>query len=437
MQNIEVAGVPITPLRKLEILALLKRRIMDNKQTLIITPYSEFVFRSLYSDEVQQIFNKANVSISDGIGILIAQNFLVQPFRAKNFIGKLAEAIYQFLGWLFKAVVNRTKLYSTIPEKIPGREFFWDVMRLASDKKMSVFLAGGFGDTPLLVKNEVLKRFPELTIAGFSNLPPQNADLLEMIKNAKAEIVIAAYGPVIQEQWLNQILEQTAVKIGMGVGGTFDYIAGKVTTPPVWINTMGFEWLYRLFTQKKRLKRIYQATWGFMTALIRYKIYESMPYRKNVLLVISWQGKLLICKRKPGKDVRFGTNFLDYWQLPQGGIELNESLESAGLREALEETGLSNLKLKKISEHTHKYKWRNGRRPLIFHLFNDKFRYSGQEQYLLFFEIPDNQTPRVQLDNVEFVEYVWLAPHAAKSVVHPERQEVMDLILKELEIYAK
>jgi N-acetylglucosaminyldiphosphoundecaprenol N-acetyl-beta-D-mannosaminyltransferase len=44
--------------------------------------------------------------------------------------------------------------------------------------------------------------------------------------------------------------------VGIGVGGAFDYLTGRVRRAPVWMRRAGLEWLYRLVRQPWRLRRM-------------------------------------------------------------------------------------------------------------------------------------------------------------------------------------
>ncbi len=422
MNIIDIAGVPVNNELKVKILENIEQRLDKNLKTFVITPYSEFIYGAFEREEVKAVLAKADVSIADGIGVFIAYNFLQIPFRIKSFYGKIMEALMQMVYVLVSALLKLNSLYKYIPEKIVGADFFWDLVKIANNRDLSLYFLGGFNNTPQLVSEVVKKRFPNIKIAGYSTLGPNEISLGD-INKAKADFLFVAYGPLVQERWISQNIDKLDSKVLMGVGGTFDYIAGLKKAPTGFIRKNGFEWLYRLFTQKGRSRRVWNATFGLIKGLIRFKVYESMPFRKNVLAVIIKNNLILVCKRKPIPNNEFGMSFVDYWQFPQGGLEVNESIEIGARREVEEETGLTKLKFLGISENEYSYKWHNARRSLSS---LKKYRFKGQSQTIVFFELIEEQ--QVKLDNREFEDFKWVKEEEFEKVINRERFGTLPLI---------
>ncbi|MGB9890029.1 MAG: WecB/TagA/CpsF family glycosyltransferase, partial [Anaerolineae bacterium] len=80
-------------------------------------------------------------------------------------------------------------------------------------------------------------------------------EIVQRIREARADILLVAYGAPAQDLWLARNLARTGAKVGIGVGGAFDYIAGIVPRAPRWMRRVGLEWLYRLFRQPWRWRR--------------------------------------------------------------------------------------------------------------------------------------------------------------------------------------
>lgn len=426
-KRLYLAGLPVDCLSKSEVFDVLSQRIEKQEQTFIMTPYSEFLHKILNDPECLPYLTKADINLADGIGLLVAERFLSKRFKTSNFYLRIFESLIQIFVTLLQAVLFRRTLYRNIPERISGSVFFWELNQWARDNNLSTFYLGGFNETPQRVSEIVKQKLPELNILGFSNSGGDDHGVIERLSHLKPDIVFVALGPFRQEQFILRVKDKVKSKIFIGVGGTFDYVAGNKVNPPGVIRSLGLEWLFRLITQPTRIKRIFNATYGMLIGLIRYKVFQSMPYRKNVMCVISWQGKILACKRQPLDPTGFGYSFEEHWQLPQGGIDKGESVEQTGLREVFEETGLSNIKLTHISPQTYSYTWFNGRRHL---LGSSKYHFRGQEQVIAYFEVVGD--PEVKLDGREFIDYKWVLPIELKNVVHPVRHESLDIALKYL-----
>ena len=93
---------------------------------------------------------------------------------------------------------------------------------------------------------------------------------------AKPDILFVAYGSPHQEFWIHRnLFKLNSVKVAIGVGGTFDFYAGKRKRAPKWMQKIGLEWLWRLTGEPKRLSRIWNATFVFARLVAKEKIKED------------------------------------------------------------------------------------------------------------------------------------------------------------------
>ena len=102
------------------------------------------------------------------------------------------------------------------------------------------------------------QRFPGLDVAGtYSGSPAKEEedDIVHCIQASHADLVFVAYGAPKQDLWLYRNLARTGAKVGVGVGGSFDFIAGVQKRAPRWIQHLGMEWFYRLIREPWRWRR--------------------------------------------------------------------------------------------------------------------------------------------------------------------------------------
>lgn len=274
LNTVSVAGLEVTAATKQAVLAEISTRLEQGSTTRIVTPYSEFLFAALRDASVMEMLNSAEISIADGVGMLWATTYLEQPVRFKNKFLRLPEVVWQMVSTGAQILLNPQSIYKTIPEKIVGADFFWELAALAEQEGKSIFLLGGFGTTNSIVAAKLKSRYPELHIAGTSTANfPGDEQLLSQIKNSRADFLFVAWGPIRQEQWIAEHLHDLpTVKLAIGLGATFDYVAGTRKAPPQFIRSIGLEWLFRLITQPYRYKRIYNATFGLIILLIKFKL---------------------------------------------------------------------------------------------------------------------------------------------------------------------
>lgn len=244
--KIDVLGVKISSDSRQGILEQVETRLDSGESTFIVTPYSESLVAAQKDIEFRNVLNSADFAIPDGAGVLFAAKFLSTSSSPDE---------------------GRSKRRGL--ERIPGREFFWDLCALAENRRESIFLLGGFGDTPQIVAQKLRKRFPRLKIVGahapsFSKEGERGSSIIELINQSNTDFLFVALGPIAQEKWIYRNLPNLRIKLAMGVGGTFDYVAGKRPLPPQFLAFHGLEWLWRLLTQPWRAWRITKGVLGLI-----------------------------------------------------------------------------------------------------------------------------------------------------------------------------
>jgi N-acetylglucosaminyldiphosphoundecaprenol N-acetyl-beta-D-mannosaminyltransferase len=428
--KVDVAELQLHPWTKTQLLQILQQRISSHHQTFITTPYSEFLFHALRDPAIRDLLNSADIAVPDGIGILWADYFLRQPFHFRNFYLKIVEAWAQVVYTGAAILLSPRKLYRTFPEKIVGADLFWDLIKMATENNFSVFLLGARGDTAERVKTILLQKFPSLQIVGTSNKASTDPSIIEQLAAAQPDLLFVAFQPLQQEQWIADHLKSLPTSLAIGLGGTFDYVAGNQPRPPRFVRQIGLEWLYRLITQPQRLGRIINAVPGLILSLVRYKVFMSMPYRQNAVAVaINSHNEVLIVRRNP--HTQYGNlheKFKNYWQFPQGGFDDGEDKVAASARELREETGLSDVKVLGVSESLNHYFWSNGRRNLLF----NHLKFKGQEQHTVYFRYFGGKAEVVP-DGEENTEFRWVTLENLVAELAPERQPHGRVVKADLE----
>ncbi|MBU6447724.1 WecB/TagA/CpsF family glycosyltransferase [Patescibacteria group bacterium] len=427
----EIFGIKITAQKKDKVLEQIKQRITESRKTFVVTPYSEFFYRSFHDYEFKDILNSADIALPDGISVLWLAYYFSIPLTAKRFYIKALQAFWQLITSGLCILFRPYKIRSVVHEKISGSDFFWDLAELAHKNNYSLLLLGGFGDTSEIAAKKIAAKYPGIRVYS-SNTEPDDPRTPILINNKKPDILMVAYGPVKQEKWIHKSMADLDAKIFIGLGGTFDYVAGKKSFAPKFIRDAGLEWLYRLITQPTRISRIWNGTFGLARGALREKVFSSMPLRQNVLgVIINEQGRILAAKRRSKKVNGENSNpDADHWQFPQGGVDKNESPEHAIKREILEETGIRTVEILGKAGKTNIYKWNETVRNIFF----NRLKYRGQEQHIYFLRY-DGNGEDVRPDNREFEEFKWVEPSELRSTIHPFRKKAVDIILENISKY--
>ena len=143
--------------------------------------------------------------------------------------------------------------------RVPGVEFMKDICRLAEAENKSVFLYGAHEAVNQAAAEKLRIQFPGLCIAGRSDgyvSKAQMPALIQRINDSGADILFLALGSPRQEKWFaDHAPELKTVKVCQGIGGTLDAIAGTVKRAPDLWQRFSAEWLYRLLSEPKRIRR--------------------------------------------------------------------------------------------------------------------------------------------------------------------------------------
>ncbi len=429
-RKIDVAGLKVDAITKDELLTEVADRIAHKEKTIVVTPYSEFLYASLKYSHIREMLNKADYAVPDGIGVLWAQLFLSRPLNSQNFNWNVFQAWCQVVWTGASILLNPKKLYEVFPEKIVGADLAWDLAGMAEQNNFSLYLLGARGNVAEKVAEKFRRQYPEINIAGISNKDMDDPSIFSDITKAAPDMIFVAFNRLSSEKWMMENLKDLPASFAIALGGTFDYIAGVKIAPPKFIRQVGLEWLYRLVTQPQRIKRIFEATWGLVLALVRLKVFSIMPYRQNACAVVTNQeGKILLCKRINNKNTNnhFAQKFENYWQFPQGGLDKNEDPILGAQRELWEETGIKSVEVIAKAKYNHRYQWNNAGSPLL----NRRFRFRGQSQHTVFLKFLGDES-EIQLDNHELTAYQWVTIDQVEKIIAPERREHAQVVLAEL-----
>ncbi len=180
-------------------------------------------------------------------------------------------------GW---GIIWALKLLGTeIQERVTGIDFMEQVCRCASIEGWPVFLLGASEDTVNSAAHTLVHKFPGLNIAGCQSgyfTEEEEPQILERIRRSGAKVIFAGMGVPKQEIWLDQHLEEIGPVVGVGVGGAFDVISGKLKRAPDIFQKCGLEWFYRLVQEPWRFKRdLHLLTFVLLVFLTKAGIIEN------------------------------------------------------------------------------------------------------------------------------------------------------------------
>lgn len=158
-----------------------------------------------------------------------------------------------------------------IPERVAGIDLMDKLIEYSSEKGYKPYFFGAKEEIVKKVVEIYQKKYPQLKIAGYRNgyyTDADEAELVENIRNSNADILFVAMGSPKKEIFLSKYSKVMEVPFTMGVGGSFDVVAGKVKRAPMWMQKLHSEWLYRLIQEPKRMWKRYFVTNSLFLGMI-------------------------------------------------------------------------------------------------------------------------------------------------------------------------
>jgi N-acetylglucosaminyldiphosphoundecaprenol N-acetyl-beta-D-mannosaminyltransferase len=149
-----------------------------------------------------------------------------------------------------------------VKERIAGVDLFHELLDMSAKRDFPVFLLGAKEDVVAKTADKVQSLYPQLTLAGFHHgyFWDDEEAIVQMIKDSGAKLLFVAITSPKKENFINKWQDKLGVDFVMGVGGTFDVVAGKVKRAPVWMQNYGLEWLYRVIQEPGRMWKRYLVT---------------------------------------------------------------------------------------------------------------------------------------------------------------------------------
>jgi len=148
-------------------------------------------------------------------------------------------------------------------QRVYGPDLLLAVCEASVRRGWRHFFYGGAEGVAELLARRLAERFPGLAVAGTRSPPFRRLDVeerardIERIRNSGANIVWVGLGTPKQERWMAEVVDELPAITLIGVGAAFDFHAGLKPQAPRWMQRSGFEWLFRLCTEPRRLWRRY------------------------------------------------------------------------------------------------------------------------------------------------------------------------------------
>lgn len=189
----------------------------------LVTMNAEMAYAASENPDFLKILQQADVIIPDGIGVV----------------------------WALKRQGIQV-------DRLPGVELVESLFKQSPQRGLRLGILGSSPETLKAFKATLSPEVQQQLVYcqdGYFK-PEQQAEILAAIQTAKPEILFVALGVPRQEAWIAQQRQHLAIPVMMGVGGSFDVLSGRLQRAPLWMRKAHLEWLYRLYQQPSRWRRM-------------------------------------------------------------------------------------------------------------------------------------------------------------------------------------
>jgi len=234
----KVLGVPVDAITYAQWMKQIHEWVRNSQHPHhVCTVNPEFIMVAQDDPIFYNILQRADICVPDGVGLVWATRHLGHP----------------------------------VPERVTGSDGVPLIAQYAAKYGWKLFFLGAGAGVADKAADILRTQNPDLDIVGTYGGSPagfEEEGIVKMINHSGADILFVAYGAPEQDKWIARNLPRLDVKMAMGVGGSFDFIAGVVPRAPQWMQNAGLEWLYRLIKQPWRFKRMLRLP-RFVLAVLR------------------------------------------------------------------------------------------------------------------------------------------------------------------------
>lgn len=224
MKHVTIMGVPFLNINQQDFADLLVTRIEQKEKTFVITANPEVVMQASENPTVMDYIKQATYICADGIGVVKAA---------------------QILG-------------DSLPGRVTGYDTMVRLLEIGNKKNFKIFLLGAQNETLQKTVENIHRSYPNVEVVGYQDgfFDWEQNDIATKIAELQPDLVFVALGVPRQEKWISENIGQFTHGVFIGVGGSFDVIAGTVKRAPVIWQKLNLEWLYRLLRQPSRFGRM-------------------------------------------------------------------------------------------------------------------------------------------------------------------------------------
>lgn len=222
-----LTGYKIYTGSKNDLVHIIRKHLLsnENQKLNIVSGNPEVLFNGLNDSSLKKYFCRDDsIIIPDGVGITM----------------------------LLK-ILNKINI-----SKIAGIDIMDEVLKICDEQSLKIYFVGSTNENLLLAINNILRKYPNIKIAGYDDgyFGNDSDGISQRIIKSEPHVLLVAMGSPRQDVFINKYIDLFNCKLFMGVGGSFDLYAGKLNRAPKIMINLGLEWLYRVSKEPVRIIRL-------------------------------------------------------------------------------------------------------------------------------------------------------------------------------------
>ncbi|HEY8911279.1 MAG TPA: WecB/TagA/CpsF family glycosyltransferase [Desulfosporosinus sp.] len=219
--KVNILGITVDTYSMQETVERIRQAVNSQVQMRVVTANPEMIYASVRDQRLMNVINSADVVTADGIGVVWAARRLGTPVK----------------------------------ERVTGIDLVQAIFPVANAEKWRIFFLGGKPGVAEQAANQVIATYPGIAWEAEHGYfrSEDEAYVLEKIRHFQPDILLVGLGAPRQEHWIAE--HPGLAKVSVGVGGSFDALAGLVIRAPKRLQELHVEWLYRLCKEPWRWKR--------------------------------------------------------------------------------------------------------------------------------------------------------------------------------------
>ncbi len=225
IKRVDILGVQVSAINMAQAVATIGNWISTKTKHYVCVTPAHSVMDCVNDPSLYELFNNSGMTTPDGMS----------------------------LAWILKMKGNKHV------ERVAGSDLMTAVLAASGQKGWRHYFYGGCPGVPEKLAQTFKRKYPDLQIVGTYSppfrvlTPAETDDVHSSINAAQPDIIWVGISSPKQERWMTANIDKLNASVLVGVGAAFDFLSGQKIRAPLWMQQIGLEWLFRFFTEPRRL----------------------------------------------------------------------------------------------------------------------------------------------------------------------------------------